>query len=88
MKSKFLRLIVPIFAIGFAIVSAFATTNTSNEAAFSATPGYIDAPAPCMQSINCSPAGATLCTNAQGVQAYGKFNQNDTSCPRLVYKPL
>ena len=80
-------MLIPVVAIIFALTSAFATSTSSNVADLAIVDGYIDAPVPCTQRIDCSPTGLTVCTNAQGQQAYGKMFPSQTSCPKVVFKP-
>ncbi|MFI1770565.1 DUF6520 family protein [Thalassobellus citreus] len=87
MKTFKFKLLIPVVAIIFALTSAFATSTNTDVDALAVVDGYIDAPVPCTERINCSPTGNILCTNAQGQQAYGKFYPNQTSCPRVVFKP-
>lgn len=86
MKSLKSKLLIPVIAIVFAITSAF-TTSASNDVDALSIPGYIDAPVPCQQPVDCQIAGSQVCTNGQfGPQVYGKHNPGDTTCPRVVYK--
>ncbi|WP_077400641.1 DUF6520 family protein [Cellulophaga omnivescoria] len=86
METKKLKLWIPVLAIIFAVTSAFTTSVNSNLDEASTINGYIDSPAPCMsEPIKCLPTGNNVCTNGKQ-QAFGKFNANDTTCPRVVYK--
>ncbi len=91
MKRSNFKFLIPALAIIFALASAFTTSASSNVDAFSTIDGYIDNPVPCQQRVECSVTPKPfLCTtvNTQGqtVQAFAKFNPQDTTCPRLVYK--
>ena len=87
MKTIKFKLLIPVMAIIFALTSAFTTSESSNvDVLF--IPGYIDNPTPCEQSVACQVTGSQVCTNGEfGPQVFGKFNPNDTTCPREVYKP-
>ncbi|WP_435138481.1 DUF6520 family protein [Formosa sp. A9] len=88
MKTLKFKFIVPVLAVAFAISSAFATASGSSVSEVNAISGYIDAPEPCQQAINCSLTPGPVCTNGMfGAQVFGKHNPSDTTCPRVVYQP-
>ncbi len=78
------QILIPFFAMAFAIVAAFATVSNTHDA-FASIDGYIDAEN-CQQPVQCSTTGTEECTYS-GVQVYGKESPFDTSCQRVVYKP-
>lgn len=89
MKTKNVKMMMmPAFAIVFAIVSAFATDEKGNEKQAAIVPGYIDAPSPCTLEVQCSTIEGPICTNEDGQQAFGKLNPNSTTCPIVLYRPM
>lgn len=78
------NILIPFFAIVFAMVAAFATVTDTSDA-FDIIDGYIDAEN-CEQPVQCSTLGTEECTYL-GLQVYGKESPFDTSCQRIVYKP-
>lgn len=86
MKTSKMKFFIPILAVVFAVTSAFSTSGTSDLEASASINGYIDAPAPCMTPIVCSPVGSQICTTTSGQQAFGKLSPNSPTCLRVVYK--
>lgn len=86
MKTKKVKIMMPAFAIMFAIVSAFATNVNGKEKSSAIVPGYLDAPEPCEVSIDCSDTGTIICTAPNGQQVFGKENPNGTTCSLEVYQ--
>lgn len=87
MKTIKFKFLIPVLAVAFAVTSAFTTVNETVENSLATIPGYIDHPSPCMITpISCLPTGSVVCKNTLGQQVYGKFNINDTTCQRVVYK--
>tara|TARA_R110002096_G_scaffold343845_5_gene536781 strand:- start:4355 stop:4606 length:252 start_codon:yes stop_codon:yes gene_type:complete len=78
------KVLIPFFAIAFAIVTAFAGVNNTQDA-FAPENGYIDAEN-CLQPVECSTSSGDPCTYL-GVQVYGKENSFDTSCQKILQKP-
>ncbi|MGC1632897.1 MAG: DUF6520 family protein [Gelidibacter sp.] len=81
LKNKFL---MPVMAVIFAI-TASAFTATSDTEAVENT-GYLNTNAPCSVPITCAPSGQDLCEQGSQ-QAYGKFIETQTTCPRVMYRP-
>lgn len=86
MKTRKIKLFIPVLAVMFAVTSAFSTSANSNAEDSTTLDGYIDAPTPCMIAISCLPAGSQVCKTQSGEQVFGKFNTEDTTCLREVYK--
>lgn len=87
MKTVKFKFLIPVLAVALAVTSAFTTVNANVGNSLAPIPGYIDAPTPCMTTpISCLPTGNVVCKSTLGQQVYGKFNINDTTCPRVVYK--
>lgn len=87
MKTFKFKLLIPVVAILFAVTSAFTTSAISNVDVLAVNDGYLITSSPCSQPISCAPSGNELCKNAQGVQAFGKYVESQTTCPRVMYKP-
>ncbi|MEM0519025.1 DUF6520 family protein [Aequorivita flava] len=84
MKTMRKKWLLPIAVFAIAIASAFASNSGANNVL--ATPGYIDAPAPCRIAVDCSPFGGPVCRNASLQQAFG-WNSMHTACNVELYKP-
>lgn len=87
MKTFKFKLLIPVMAILFAVTSAFTTSAISNVDVLAVNDGYLITASPCSQPISCAPSGNELCKNTQGVQAFGKYVESQTTCPRVMYKP-
>lgn len=79
------KMLLPIFVIAMAITGAF-MTSAKAEVTSTLKKGYVDAPEPCTVEVNCDTQGTILCTDQMGLQAFGKINPNDTSCPQILYR--
>lgn len=88
MKTKFLKIGMPIAVFALAIAGAFASQKLDNKAATSQL-GWIDSPSPCTIQVACSDVVGPVCTmfhQGQNKQAYGKVNPTDLTCSRILYK--
>lgn len=87
MKTIKFKFLIPVLAIAFAVTSAFTTSATAEVESLTSINGYIDHPSPCMTPpVSCLPEGFYTCTNNLEQQVYGKWNELDTTCPRVVFK--
>jgi len=87
MKTIKFKFLAPILAIAFAVTSAFSTTTETEEGVSLPIDGYVDYITPCMTPpVECLTEAAFLCTNNLNQQVYGKWNELDTTCPRVVFK--
>lgn len=87
MKTFKFNFLIAVVAILFAVTSAFTISASSNVEAVAPNDGYLITASPCSQPISCAPSGDELCENAQGIQAFGKYDETQTTCPRVMYKP-
>jgi hypothetical protein len=87
MKSKILKLGMPLMAIAFAILGAFAS-NAGETKDLAPAIGYLDAPEPCSVAIECDTTVGPICTDEMGVQAFGKLTPASTSCSKVLYRAL
>lgn len=81
LKNNFL---MPIVAVIFAITASAFTATSSLKTVDNI--GYLNTTVPCSVAIECAPSGNDLCEQG-GQQAYGKFVESQTTCPRLMYRP-
>lgn len=85
MKTLKRNLILPLMVMAFGITGAF-VTNAMESTQSTQKTGYIDAPRPCEIPVECSTIGEEFCTNEAGLQAFGKVNPNDTTCPQELFR--
>lgn len=83
MKSIKKNWLLPSAVFAIAIAGAFASNLTTEDSLD--TVGYIDAPAPCQLSVECSLIKGPVCRSSTGQQAFG-WNNMHTACDVEVYK--
>lgn len=89
MKTRKIKILVPVIAIVFAMTTAFSSSVESKTNAPSTIDGYVDAPAPCMIKVDCSSVPGPICTNGlNGPQAFAKSSPQATTCSIIAYRPL
>lgn len=84
MKNLKSKMMMPAFAIVFAIASAFATNATDQDLA-APVQGYIQNGPQCIESIDCSTTGNEICTVGTNTQVFG-MNLSGTVCDKVLYK--
>jgi hypothetical protein len=88
MKTKFLKIGMPIAIFALAIMGAYASQKTESES-FVPQVGWIDSPSPCSIAVECSTDFGPVCTmlhDGQIKQAFGKENLNDATCSKELYR--
>lgn len=92
MKTKILKMILPVFVLMLAVVSAFAFKNAENKALLTFESGWLDIPGnPCNIEVECDNSPSDfICTafhNNVEYQAYGKVIPNSLVCDKVLYMP-
>ncbi|WP_418501810.1 hypothetical protein [Flagellimonas sp.] len=82
MKTKLL----PILTMAIGTSAAFLTHANNIIENQALVHGYLDHPTPCTIAIDCSDIVGPVCRDANGNQAFGKFDPMDTTCTKVVYK--
>ncbi len=87
MKTHVLKLGLPVMAMAFGVLSAFATIPEV-ENSVAPQQGYIDTTTPCTLSIECSTVQGPICRDADNNQVFGKLNETAPNCPVVLYQPM
>ncbi|RXG13124.1 DUF6520 family protein [Leeuwenhoekiella aestuarii] len=87
MKTHVLKLGLPVLAMAFGVLSAFATIPEA-ETSLAPERGYLNTTTPCTQSIMCSTVVGPICEDANDNQLHGKRFENDPACPVVLYQPV
>lgn len=88
MKTKFLKIGMPIAIFALAIMGAYASQKSESES-FAPQVGWIDSPSPCSIEVECSTDFGPVCTmlhDGQIKQAFGKDNPKDATCSKELYR--
>jgi len=86
MKTKLLKLVMPMAALILAIGTAFAlNTATMETDAFTPEYGYVDGAKPCSVRVECDTEENPICRDISGTQAFGLDEKGD--CVKTLYMP-
>ena len=88
MKIHYLKALMPLIAIMFAIGSSV-VTKASEKSVLAITNGYVPNSVPCVNPTQCCNIGATVCSvyfGGQSYQLFGKFTPVDQTCMKTVFR--
>ncbi|MGQ2981866.1 DUF6520 family protein [Flavobacterium sp.] len=90
MKTNFLKMVLPAFALLLAVFGAFAFKSVEDKALLAAQPGWISPPGqPCSVQVQCDntvkPFMCTAIHNGVEYQAFGKLNPQ-SPCNITLYR--
>jgi hypothetical protein len=90
MKKPFLkRMMGPMAVIILGSIGAFGTMSmSSSPSSLTDQVGYrfVNVLNPCEESIMCSTIINDACTTENSETLWGKYNEHDAECPKILYK--